>query len=265
MKIATLTKSTLMDNPARKSLIDALAKEGGFDIVEISADGNIPVDCQRLLVFGGDGTMLDAAVKAAKVGIPVVGVNLGNLGFLTQFEAGESPERIADALEHGELHRKMLLECKTVKGNFLALNDVVLKSAGSRPVTVSLYVNSHFSDSYRSDGVIVATPTGSTAYSLSAGGPVIAPDLDAIVVNPVCPHTLHSRPLVVGGDAEIRLELSAEESANLVVDGKIVAELAENSVIMISKSSVYAAFICENGDGFYEKLLDKMNRWGTTP
>lgn len=265
MRIATLTKSTLMDNPARKSLIDALIRDGGFDIVEISADGNIPADCQRLLVFGGDGTMLDAAVKAAKVGIPVVGVNLGNLGFLTQFESGESAQKIAETLRYGELHKKMLLECKTSKGNFLALNDAVLKSAGSRPVTVSLYVNGHFSDSYRSDGVIVATPTGSTAYSLSAGGPVIAPDLDAIVINPVCPHTLHSRPLVVGGNAEIRLELSAEQTANLIVDGKPVAELGENSVIMVSKSSVYAAFISDGDDGFYEKLLNKMNRWGTTP
>lgn len=265
MKIAILTKPVLWDNPARAKLLAALKSCGDFDIVEVPAGGDIPSDCERLLVFGGDGTMLDAAVKCARVGVPLVGVNLGNLGFLTGFESEADPERVADALLNGEVRKRMLLGCKSAKGNFLALNDFVLKSADTRPVTVKLFVDGSFVDSYRSDGVIVATPTGSTAYSLSAGGPVMAPELDAIVVNPVCPHTLHSRPLVVGGNSEIRLELSASENAVLVTDGNKTADLGGNSVVMISKSPLLAPFIVTDGHNFYEKLLDKMNRWGTTP
>ena len=125
-------------------------------------------------------------------------------------------------------------------------------------------MDGQFADCYRSDGVIVATPTGSTAYSLSAGGPVLAPEVDAVIVNPVCPHTLHSRPIVAGGSSEIVLRLSSEESARLVVDGRDEGGLRASSVIAVRRSQTEARFVKVGESRFYERLLSKMNRWGTT-
>lgn len=264
MDIAAYTKSTLTDHPARLRILDALRASGEFSISEIQGSMPIPQGTERLLVFGGDGTMLDAAVRAARSGAAVLGVNLGNLGFLTQFETDASPEDIAAALTSGETESRMLLECRSAAGNFLALNDVVLRSDGTRPLTVSLFVDGQFADCYRSDGVIVATPTGSTAYSLSAGGPVVAPEVDAVIVNPVCPHTLHSRPIVAGGSSEIVLRLSSEESARLVVDGRDEGGLRASSVIAVRRSHTEARFVKVGESRFYERLLSKMNRWGTT-
>lgn len=264
MDIAAYTKSTLTDHPARLRILDALRASGEFSISEIQGSMPIPQGTERLLVFGGDGTMLDAAVRAARSGAAVLGVNLGNLGFLTQFETDASPEDIAAALTSGETESRMLLECRSAAGNFLALNDVVLRSDGTRPLTVSLFVDGQFADCYRSDGVIVATPTGSTAYSLSAGGPVLAPEVDAVIVNPVCPHTLHSRPIVAGGSSEIILRLSSEESARLVVDGRDEGGLRASSVIAVRRSQTEARFVKVGESRFYERLLSKMNRWGTT-
>ena len=264
MDIAAYTKSTLTDHPARLRILDALRASGEFSISEIQGSMPIPQGTERLLVFGGDGTMLDAAVRAARSGAAVLGVNLGNLGFLTQFETDASPEDIAAALSGGETESRMLLECRSAAGNFLALNDVVLRSDGTRPLTVSLFVDGQFADCYRSDGVIVATPTGSTAYSLSAGGPVVAPEVDAVIVNPVCPHTLHSRPIVAGGSSEILLRLSSEESARLVVDGRDEGGLRASSVIAVRRSQTEARFVKVGESRFYERLLSKMNRWGTT-
>lgn len=265
MRIAAITKNNLTGHPSRVRLLEGLRSGGKFAVTEIPAGGSVPSDCERVLVFGGDGTMLDAAVRCARLNIPVMGINLGKLGFLSQFEADASCEDVTAALLGGEVEYRMLLECKSGKGNFLALNDIVLKSADARPVTVGLYVDGRFVDSYRSDGVITATPTGSTAYSLSAGGPILAPNLSAVVVNPVCPHSLHSRPLVVSAESSVCLELASAECANLVVDGQITARLSEQAVIIISRSSLSAPFVKTNGRGFYEKLLDKMNRWGVTP
>lgn len=264
MDIAAYTKSTLTDHPARLRILDALRASGEFSISEIQGSMPIPQGTERLLVFGGDGTMLDAAVRAARSGAAVLGVNLGNLGFLTQFETDASPEDIAAALSGGETESRMLLECRSAAGNFLALNDVVLRSDGTRPLTVSLFVDGQFADCYRSDGVIVATPTGSTAYSLSAGGPVLAPEVDAVIVNPVCPHTLHSRPIVAGGSSEIVLRLFSEESARLVVDGRDEGGLRASSVIAVRRSQTEARFVKVGESRFYERLLSKMNRWGTT-
>lgn len=264
MVIAAYTKATLSEHPARKRILDALSSCGDFDVYEIQGNMPIPTETERMLVFGGDGTMLTAAVRGARQGIPVLGVNLGNLGFLTQFETDAAPEAVAQALLHGDTEARMLIECRSACGNFLALNDVVLKSDGTRPVSVSLVVDGQFADCYRSDGVIVATPTGSTAYSLSSGGPVLAPEVDAIIVNPVCPHTLHSRPIVAGGRSEILLRLSQEDCAKLVVDGKEEGVLRTAAVIAVAKADVSASFVRVGENRFYEKLLNKMNRWGTT-
>ena len=137
------------------------------------------------------------------------------------------------------------------------------KSSSTRPVSVGLYVDGQFADAYRSDGIIVATPTGSTAYSLSAGGPVLAPDLKAFVINSVCPHTLHSRPMVVGADAVIELRIMGGGEAQLVVDGTAAADLGAETRITVGRADTEAPFVDIGKNNFYERLLDKMNGWGS--
>lgn len=264
MNIVSLTKPSLTGHPSRLSVLDGLRKRGDVSVVEIGLGDALPKDCDALLVFGGDGTMLEAAVKTAGKSIPVVGVNLGNLGFLSLFEASATADDIIDALKKSKVSERMLLKSVVNGEILLALNDFVLKSSDTRPVTFDLRVGGHFADSYRSDGVIVATPTGSTAYSLSAGGPVMAPDLNAIIVNPVCPHSLHSRPLVVGGDEKVTLDV-ASGNAVLVVDGRRVTELSEGSSLTVEKAAEFVTLVTAENNDFYEKLLNKMNRWGTTP
>lgn len=262
MKIAVFTKPTLMEHPVRKAVLAAVSASEKFVIQEISANSSVPSDCERLLAFGGDGTMLEAAVRAAEADIPLVGVNCGNLGFLTQFDSANDTDDIIKALLEGKTVKRMLLECSAGDRSFLALNDIVVKSADTHPVSVQLYVDGQFADAYRSDGMIVATPTGSTAYSLSAGGPVLAPELDALTVNAVCPHTLHSRPLVVGAEALIEMRIMGGDSALLVVDGSAATALGANATVKVKKAAVSASFVDAGNKGFYEKLLDKMNRWG---
>lgn len=261
MKIAVYTKSTLTGHPVRTSLIAALSAMPGMELKNILPGEDIPSDCERVLAFGGDGTMLDAAVRSARRGVPLLGVNIGNLGFLTQLDSSASAEEVAAALKSGGVKRRMLLECKAEGASFLALNDVVVKSSSTRPVSVELYVDGQFSDAYRSDGVIVATPTGSTAYSLSAGGPVLAPELSALVVNPVCPHTLHSRPLVVSAASVIELRVIGGGEAQLVVDGEVRPIKATS--VTVRRAAESALFLDVGKDDFYERLLDKMNRWGS--
>ena len=139
----------------------------GYWIMRIAVYTKSSLTGDRLLAFGGDGTMLEAAVRAARADVPLVGVNIGNLGFLTQFDAKVDAKTLAAALECESVTRRMLIECTADGKSYLALNDIVVKSASARPVSIELRVNGQFSDAYRSDGVIVATPTGSTAYSLS--------------------------------------------------------------------------------------------------
>lgn len=263
MKIAVFTKSSLTDHPVRAALLEALSKEGVFDFLFIGSGDAIPADCERVLAFGGDGTMLDAAVRCARADVPLLGVNLGNLGFLTQFDAGVTAGELSSALRSGETVRRMLISCKTDGAEFFALNDIVVKSASTRPVSTELHVDGRFADAYRSDGVIVATPTGSTAYSLSAGGPVLAPELSALVVNAVCPHTLHARPLVVGADSKVEIKVIGGGEAQLVVDGTAAADLAADESVSVQRASVSAPFIKAGRVNFYERLLDKMNRWGS--
>lgn len=262
MKIAVFTKQTLLGHPVRAGLLDALSAEEDLELVE-TEDGAVPPATDRALAFGGDGTMLEAAVSCARADVPLLGINCGNLGFLTQFDCEVTPEEVASALRSGAVKRRALLICKCSGGNFHALNDIVIKSASTRPVSLELYIDGGFADAYRSDGVIVATPTGSTAYSLSAGGPVLAPELDAMVITAMCPHTLHSRPMVINGGSDVVLRLIGGGDAVLVVDGDRRAVIAEGSEIRVSKADISAPFIDAGDNDFYKKLLDKMNRWGS--
>ena len=188
-----------------------------------------------VVVLGGDGTLLSAARATAAVDVPLLGVNLGSLGFLTEvpmqslYPMLEAIAQGRAAVEHRSLMQVELLRGDTVRGSYLVFNDAVVnKTAVARLNTYDLYIDKVFVSSYRADGMIVATPTGSTAYSLSAGGPVLMPTLNGLVITPVAPHSLTHRPLVVPDSVEIEIVLrSEEELAYLSLDGQPGLDLCD--------------------------------------
>ena len=220
------------------------------------------------LVLGGDGTLLSAARSVAHEGVPILAVNLGSLGFLTEVPLNELYVAL-EAVDQGHcpVEERSVLDCRLVRNeqcisqNF-ALNDVVVnKSAISRLVEFDLYIDGNFVFQYKADGVIIATPTGSTAYSLAAGGPVLMPSVDAFVVTPVCPHSLTHRPLVVTETSQIELRVeTGEEQAFLSIDGQIGVPVQQGDRILCQRAA-HNVKIMRMRRTFFEVLRNKL-RWG---
>jgi NAD+ kinase len=220
------------------------------------------------VVLGGDGTLLSAARATATVDVPLLGVNLGALGFLTEVPLGSlypMLEAIAEgraAVEQRSLMQCELLRGEEVRGSYLVFNDAVLnKTALARLNTYDLYIDKLFVSSYRADGMIVATPTGSTAYSLSAGGPVLMPTVNAFVITPVSPHSLTHRPLVVPDSTQIELVLrSGEELAYLSLDGQHGLDLRDGDRVRCRLSEHKVSLFRTDTD-FFQVLRTKL-KWG---
>jgi NAD+ kinase len=180
------------------------------------------------LVLGGDGTLLSAARAVSQVGVPLLPVNLGSLGFLTEVKLCDMYDAL-NAVDEGRcpVEERAVLECKLLhRGRlavrYCALNDVVMKSSQVRLIHFELHVNSELAVAYKADGIIISTPTGSTAYSLAAGGPVMMPQVDALIITPICPHSFTNRPLVVQDNAEIIVEVqSGSDKGVLSIDGQV--------------------------------------------
>ncbi len=222
-----------------------------------------------LIVLGGDGTLLAAARAAGAHNIPLLAVNLGGLGFLMT----TGPHELFAVLE-GVLRGEYHLQCRTMlRGHLMrdgamiaswdALNDLVVnKAAMARVIDLDAYVDEEFVCSYRADGLIVSTPTGSTAYSLSAGGPVIFPSVSAMVVTPICPHSLTNRPVVLPDSAQVEIVLnSADDSSYLTVDGQVGMELHSHDRVRCSASPHRVHLIQPQQVRFFEVLRNKM-KWG---
>ena len=221
-----------------------------------------------VVVLGGDGTLLSAARVTAAVDVPLLGVNLGSLGFLTDvplqtlYPMLEAIEEGRAAVEHRSLMRCELLRGETVRGTYLVFNDAVVnKTALARLNTYDLYIDKVFVSSYRADGMIVATPTGSTAYSLSAGGPVLMPTVKALVITPVASHALTHRPLVVPDSVEIEILLrSEEEVAYLSLDGQPGLDLRDGDRVRCRRSE-HEVNLFRTGTDFFQVLRTKL-KWG---
>lgn len=221
-----------------------------------------------VLVLGGDGTLLSAARAVAHEGVPILAVNLGSLGFLTEVPLSEMYSTL-DAVDTGlcPTEQRAVLECTAYRGTeqlarHFALNDVVVnKSALSRLVDFDLLIDGAFVFNYKADGVIIATPTGSTAYSLAAGGPVLMPSVQSFVVTPVCPHALTHRPLVVRDNAqiELRVETGAEE-AFLSIDGQVGMPLRQGDRILCQRAN-HSVKLMRVRRTFFEVLRNKL-KWG---
>ena len=221
-----------------------------------------------LVVLGGDGTLLRAARKASKYDLPVLGINLGKVGYLAEIE----PERMEESLEkflRGEcrIEERFMINAQIVRngeivGEYTALNDVVISgSSFKRLVSMDLYVDGDFITPYDADGVVVATPTGSTAYSLSAGGPITDSSMELIMVTPICAHTLTSRPLIIPSDkkVEIVVRKNHERTSFLTIDGQEGAPLEVDDRVVITKAKCKTKLIRVNGMSFYEILRKKLS------
>jgi NAD+ kinase len=221
-----------------------------------------------VVVLGGDGTLLSAARVTAAVDVPLLGVNLGSLGFLTEvplqslYPMLEAIGQGRAAIEHRSLMQVELLRGTEVRGSYLVFNDAVVnKTALARLNSYDLYIDKAFVASYRADGMIVATPTGSTAYSLSAGGPVLMPSVKAFVITPVAPHSLTHRPLIVPDSVEIEILLrSEEEVAYLSLDGQPGFDLRDGDRVRCSLSE-HQVNLFRTGSDFFHVLRTKL-KWG---
>jgi len=222
-----------------------------------------------VVVLGGDGTLLSTARNVARAGIPILGVNLGSLGFLTEIRKDE----IATALEavdagRCELSQRAMLHCRVCRNgkcvaNYDALNDVVMNQrAVARITDFEVKVNGIFVSQYRADGLIIATPTGSTAYSLAAGGPILSPEVPGFVITPVASHALTNRPLVVRDTAVIEVSLTVtREQAYLSVDGQQGEPLQEGDVVECRKSEFTVKLFKFPDRSFFHVLRTKL-KWG---
>jgi len=222
-----------------------------------------------LLVLGGDGTLLAAARVAAPRGIPILPINMGSLGFLTSFMLEELYPALGDILAgrltiservmlHAELQRgDKILDKQTV------LNEVVInKGALARMIELELSINKDFVCRYRADGLIVASPTGSTAYSLSAGGPIVHPSVESFIITPICPHTLSDRPVVIGDTSIIEVKLSAgTESVFLTLDGQKGIPLQATDRVRVSRAQQLLKLIQTPNKSYFEILRNKL-KWG---
>jgi NAD+ kinase len=249
-------------------IVDAETAEytNGLEVVPRSQMGSKALDL--VVVLGGDGTLLSAARFTARVDVPLLGVNLGSLGFLTEVPP-QSLYPMLDAIaqgrapvEHRALMRCQLLRGEEVRGSYLVFNDAVVnKTALARLNTYDLHIDNVFVASYRADGMIVATPTGSTAYSLSAGGPVLMPTVNAIVITPVAPHSLTHRPLVVPDSVEIEILLrSEEEVAYLSLDGQPGLDMRDGDRVRCRRSE-HQVTLFRSGSDFFQALRMKL-KWG---
>jgi NAD+ kinase len=222
-------------------------------------------DC--LVVLGGDGTLLGSARKAAPSGIPVLGVNMGNLGFLTEVDVPDLTESL-EKLIRGEyvIEERMMLDAGVYRNGTLvwqspALNDTVIsKGAFARLIYLETLVDEEYVTTYPADGLIVATPTGSTAYSLSAGGPLVTPNLELILVTPICPHSLWARPLVIGAESNVKVNILSElDEIMLTLDGQYGFKLQKKDSVVLSRSPHRAKFIRLKPSRFFYLLREKLS------
>lgn len=246
--------------------IDKQFEQSEYPIID-SADDFINMDF--ILTIGGDGTILSTARAVAHRNIPILGIHLGDLGFMAKVTLSELYNRLDQVAagnfsisEHMVLEAEMSANGKTIKAQ--VLNEVVVNNGKThRMVNCMLEANNRFIGKYKADGIIVSTPTGSTAYSLSAGGPIVEPSVKSIIITPICPHSLTSRPLVVPDSSEIKITFPVDpaEDIGVTLDGQIFHNFNYDAVITVRKANYTIKFIDFADYSYYETLRNKMG-WG---
>ena len=270
-------------NPRKSDVAEAFGQvrtafeKRGWEVI-LDQEGGEAVGCPGVEKFwegtdlvisiGGDGTFLETLHRMGGCPVPVAGVNIGHLGFLTACQ-DEEVEELAEAVTEGvhlEIERSMLRVRMHEEGGaeheFLALNEIVLmRGETGRLVSLQAKVDGELLNEYRADGLILATPTGSTAYSLAAGGPLVGPKAEVMVMTPICPHTLSGRPLVIGDDSVVELSPSANhpEPILFTVDGRDILRVAADSVVVVDKAPKPLRVVRLPGHSFYETLRKKLS------
>lgn len=240
-------KGKLQSEPVGK-----ITNADGLTILE-----DIPDDADCAIVLGGDGTMIQAA-DMVRGRHPLIGVNLGTLGFLQEVEATEVEEMLDHLVKDDyQIEKRMMLKSR----ENIALNDVVISRKGSLKILyLNIYVNDRMLSNYKADGIVISTPTGSTAYNLSAGGPIVEPSAEAILLTPICPHNLGSRTIVLSPNDTVRVEVvPGRGDAEATFDGGVEVELKNGGIIEIAKADIYTEIIKIGKESFIEVLSRKMN------
>lgn len=248
-----------------------------FSARDIKLVGTFPADhaeadlsgCGLVVVLGGDGTMIAAARMIGEAEVPVLGINYGSLGYLTDFRIEELHTAVESVVSgRFETDHRVMLRAELIRdgesiANGRVLNDVVInKAALARIIAIEVRLNGLFVNSFRSDGLIVATPTGSTAYNLSAGGPIVYPSMNAVVLTPICPFTLTNRPIVIPDDAQIELKLeSGSEGVILSLDGQTGFPLVVGDIVRIRKSRTTLNLVQPENRNYFDVLRKKL-QWG---
>ena len=220
-----------------------------------------------IIVLGGDGTLLDTGRKAAKFGTPLLGINMGTMGFLATADGSDAETAIEKVLNgQYKIEKRLMLESEIISDTdnpkqYIAVNDVCISRGVFTKITeYNIYVNEEYLATFRADGIIISTPTGSTAYNLSAGGPVLKPDIACMVITPICPHSLHSRSIVVSADDTVRIEASFGSNGDIIMsmDGQTSVILNNGDIINVRKSANSINIIKTNTRSFYEILRKKL-------
>jgi NAD+ kinase len=249
---------------------EVLIDQNVVHLLSLSRDGAsenyIVENAQCMIVFGGDGTLLRTARKVAGTGAPIIGINLGHLGFLTEIDVPEVNVCLEKLLYgHYHIEERMMLEALVyrqgeVVKRLAGLNDAVIsKGAFARMIHLETSINDEYIDTYHADGLIVASPTGSTAYSLSAGGPLVTPELEVMLLTPICPHSLGARPLVIAPDSIIKVVIDSSQGYfMLTMDGQLGFDLQRKDEVIIKQAPWKARLIRLKGRSFFEVLGRKM-------
>lgn len=260
-------KNYISDNRANVEKIKSKLSANGAECrtVECFDDLN---GLDVLFVLGGDGTILMVASECAARGVKIIGINYGHVGFLAEFE----PEKLNEAVDlvlsgNYSIQKRSMLKVEYGGKSFYALNDLVVQRSTygenfANAVNLHAEIDGTTVDNFSSDGIIVSTPTGSTAYSLSAGGSILAPELDAFILTPVCAHSLHSRPVVFSDRSVLKIRpINSKLPLVFAIDGKIAGEIRDNGLIAVTKAERAVEFITSADNNFFNKLLIKLSIW----
>lgn len=255
--------------------LHSLLNRYGIDYIDIF-DGNFsavnPMEHapekkpDLIVVLGGDGTILGLTTYAAENSVPVIGINAGKLGFLTEFETFEM-ESAVEMIKHGKLKadERILLQIEAGEKRYYALNDCVLQrlcseeNTGSLIVGLSVALDNTLVDKITGDGLIISTPTGSTAYSLSAGGPILAPGIESFCITPISAHSLHHRPIIYGTQSACVVAVEEGGLTGLFCDGKLICRLSAGDSVKVSRAARTINFLRKKDSNFYNRLLLKLN------
>lgn len=257
-----------------KNLLEFMKGEGFEVYIEEGIEAGTPVlkranDVDLILVLGGDGTLLRAVRFVGGEQVPIMGINLGGLGFMTWVNVDEVKDAILE-FKRGKamIEERMMLNARLLRDgeeviNMDVLNDVVInKGALARLIQIYVEVDGTFLSRYRADGLIISTPTGSTAYSLAANGPVVEPHLECIILSPICPHTLTDRPIILSSKKKIIAKLERGDEVYLTLDGQVGIEISTKDVVEVKRSERKAYLVRPTSKNYYSILRQKLG-WGS--